>query len=250
MSRSIHWLIRQASLSFLGFTSYEAYLTSPLWQTIRSRVFAAKGPLCVCERPASQVHHMAYSLDVMSGHNLEPLIPICRGCHRRIHRRGRSGPAPTLNEANRRLADCRDKRPHHRKPYRWTPREARCMKTIHSLRHRVALFFRYKNFSEYQLSSVWKNMSSDILQRHRLCRCGESSIHPFLTKETWEGLCGDDLRYTCGVCGSCWERMHARKKGDMAPSLSEMVRRLEAGPGVKRVKRVRPPDTGPCPFNL
>ncbi len=76
---------RRENLSLLGFASYGDYLTSELWLGIRVKVIP-EGTLCkTCgKRPAKQVHHQSYSLDVLNGLNLAALIPVCGGCHMRI----------------------------------------------------------------------------------------------------------------------------------------------------------------------
>lgn len=65
---------------------YKAYLSSPLWETIRTRVLQRDNGLCLCcGRKASQVHHRSYSPAVMSGQNITLLASICRQCHDTIH---------------------------------------------------------------------------------------------------------------------------------------------------------------------
>jgi len=65
---------------------YNAYMLSPLWKTIRTRVLQRDKGLCLCcGYKASQVHHRNYSADVMSGRNIKPLASLCRKCHDTIH---------------------------------------------------------------------------------------------------------------------------------------------------------------------
>jgi hypothetical protein len=74
-------------LQAIGFGSYTDYLKSPLWASIRSRVYASKGRMCLgCKtRRATQIHHRQYDLDTLKGDTLNYLIPICRQCHRAEH---------------------------------------------------------------------------------------------------------------------------------------------------------------------
>lgn len=78
---------RDDNLRHLGFPSYQAYLDSDLWQSIRARVLAG-GALCAkChKRPAAQVHHRAYDPQTLRGDDLASLTPLCRGCHKRAER--------------------------------------------------------------------------------------------------------------------------------------------------------------------
>jgi 5-methylcytosine-specific restriction endonuclease McrA len=84
--RRHHWINpRDQMISAMGFNSYEAYLASPLWIGIRSRVFHLKGSGCVlCDSRAEEVHHRKYTRPVMLGHDLRWLEPLCRSCHRSI----------------------------------------------------------------------------------------------------------------------------------------------------------------------
>ncbi len=77
------WKTRNESLAALGFTSYRAYLKSPLWRSIKSRRRKLKGgKICVfCGAKATQFHHDNYDAKTMAGGNLRALIPCCRRCH-------------------------------------------------------------------------------------------------------------------------------------------------------------------------
>jgi hypothetical protein len=76
----------------LGYASYEDYLRSPLWASIRSRVFELKGWTCLrCKSaPAKQVHHTRYEPVDMRGERLLYLEPICVQCHRGEHAAARA----------------------------------------------------------------------------------------------------------------------------------------------------------------
>jgi hypothetical protein len=101
--RRPHWTeTRQRALEALGFKSYREYLSSPMWEVLRELVFHEAGRTCICGRPATQIHHMAYTFDVLSGKNRRWLTPICNRCHKAIHSR-RGGRVPTIAEANARL---------------------------------------------------------------------------------------------------------------------------------------------------
>lgn len=67
--------------------TYKDYLKTPLWQTIRKKVFDIKGK--VCEGCGSniniQVHHSVYSQRVFTGESLNGLRVVCGNCHERIH---------------------------------------------------------------------------------------------------------------------------------------------------------------------
>lgn len=77
---------RDETLRRLGFDSYRAYLRSPLWQSIKKRVFRNKpGNRCVrCGKTGArrlQIHHRSYDLRTLSGADLRSLSIVCRKCH-------------------------------------------------------------------------------------------------------------------------------------------------------------------------
>lgn len=74
-------------LRSLGFGSYSEYLASPLWRSIRQRVYEAKGRVCVsCEiNAAEDIHHDRYDRDTLVGKTLKYLRPLCRHCHEIVH---------------------------------------------------------------------------------------------------------------------------------------------------------------------
>lgn len=81
---------RPAILKRHGFASYEGYLQSGTWKSIRSRVFRLKGIHCVCcESMAEQVHHSEYTAENMFNVSdsaiRETLFPVCDDCHRIVH---------------------------------------------------------------------------------------------------------------------------------------------------------------------
>lgn len=72
---------RQLVLRRLGFQNYREYLASNLWAKIRAAKLK-QHPRCFgCGRPATQVHHAKYTLDVMLGHNQDLLYSACGRCH-------------------------------------------------------------------------------------------------------------------------------------------------------------------------
>lgn len=76
---------RNRNLRKLGFTTYQDYLKSELWDNIRKRVFAEKGCKChLCNRYATEIHHNGYGIRVLEGKDIRALVPICRKCHSEI----------------------------------------------------------------------------------------------------------------------------------------------------------------------
>ena len=87
------------ALRRLQYSSYQAYLRSPLWAGIRSAVLARYcGKCLVCGEEATEVHHLRYDEETLSG-DLSGLTPICRACHKRIHFTS-AGKRRSLGEAN------------------------------------------------------------------------------------------------------------------------------------------------------
>lgn len=76
------YFVRKCALALLGFKTYKAYLASPLWVGIRTKVLTTGDGRCRgCGRPATQVHHHRYNLEDMNGQCFDHLIPVCGGCH-------------------------------------------------------------------------------------------------------------------------------------------------------------------------
>jgi hypothetical protein len=101
---------RLRALRALGFYGYQAYLESPLWKAIRSRVLrAARRACCGCGAAGcAQVHHESYSQAVLAGEDDSKLHVVCKDCHESAHHYGGLllGPA----EATTRLREMRKKR--------------------------------------------------------------------------------------------------------------------------------------------
>jgi hypothetical protein len=77
--------VRDSLLRSLGFESYEAYLNSPLWQSIIERAAVFHGEACAaCGGHATEWHHRGYGLAVLLGESLTPLSPLCRRCHHKV----------------------------------------------------------------------------------------------------------------------------------------------------------------------
>jgi len=74
---------RKRALKGMGFASYEAYLLSPLWASIRQRKWKEDGKICWgCDEPAASVHHSSYALEVLKGDALHRLFSVCEACHK------------------------------------------------------------------------------------------------------------------------------------------------------------------------
>lgn len=91
---------RARLLPMLGFGTYSAYLASPLWEAIRSRVMARDRQRCrLCNDRAPQVHHSAYDLATLRGEDLSRLAAVCAGCHRSIEFDGEGKKRPPAEVA-------------------------------------------------------------------------------------------------------------------------------------------------------
>jgi hypothetical protein len=88
---------------YLGYRTYRDYLQSDLWKSIRDKVLAKYRHRCIkCGGQASQVHHRSYHIDVLMGHDIRSLVPMCRNCHEGIEF-GRDGSKLNIGDANREL---------------------------------------------------------------------------------------------------------------------------------------------------
>ena len=73
---------------YLGHKSYNDYLKTSLWQTIRTRVLERDQHACRdCGLMGEQlhVHHRAYTVEVLEGHDDTRLITVCKSCHDKRH---------------------------------------------------------------------------------------------------------------------------------------------------------------------
>ena len=72
---------RQTIIESLGFVTYNDYLQSDLWKDIRTKRLRKDGHKCkICKNPATQVHHIDYTIKNLSG-GLIDLRSICAACH-------------------------------------------------------------------------------------------------------------------------------------------------------------------------
>lgn len=84
MVRSVY-SARDRRLRLLGFASYQQYLQSDLWKSIRGRVLAKQPECRICRlRKATEIHHRSYKTEYLTGEKTSQLIPICRSCHESI----------------------------------------------------------------------------------------------------------------------------------------------------------------------
>lgn len=94
--------LRNAILKRMGFDSYLKYLESKLWRGIRKRVLKANRWCYCCDRYASQVHHIEYTEENLTGKDIESLVSVCGICHSRAETW--KGRCLGLSKANKRLA--------------------------------------------------------------------------------------------------------------------------------------------------
>src|SRR5438874_8725109 len=82
---SNEYLERNALLKELGYLSYQAYLASSLWYSIRARAYQFHGSSCrLCGARAEVIHHRGYGRAVMLGKSLNQLVPLCHACHQEV----------------------------------------------------------------------------------------------------------------------------------------------------------------------
>lgn len=76
---------RERNLKILGFVSYQAYLRSELWKSIRQQKLASVGKCEICLVNKTQcVHHLDYSMNTLKGLKLHRLVCLCNECHKRV----------------------------------------------------------------------------------------------------------------------------------------------------------------------
>lgn len=73
---------RDALLITLGYATYDKYLRGALWRRIKAAGFEKHGTECrVCRSKAKVLHHVNYSLEVLTGEDISTLAPLCHHCH-------------------------------------------------------------------------------------------------------------------------------------------------------------------------
>lgn len=76
--RHRNWRIRKLKLA----RSYDEYLRTALWASIRRRVLDRdKGQCRVCGNTATQAHHTNYRTAGLTGSSIGSIIAICDECH-------------------------------------------------------------------------------------------------------------------------------------------------------------------------
>ena len=86
-------LHRDVALRLLSGTftpaEYAAYLRTPHWTAKKAEAFETWGCACgLCDAPAAQVHHRPSGYRHLFREDVRRhLIPLCRLCHKRHHRR-------------------------------------------------------------------------------------------------------------------------------------------------------------------
>ena len=99
VSRKLDW-------SRVIFKSYDEYLESPHWKTVRTKRIERDGFRCVrCGTAKNlQVHHLSY--DNFGQEDIEhDLVTLCRKCHEDVHRFDIRGRPQTIDAETKRLAD-------------------------------------------------------------------------------------------------------------------------------------------------
>ena len=83
---------RQKSQGSEWWTKYNAYLQTPQWRAIATRVLKRANGICEgCgQAGATQVHHLTYQH--VFNEFLFDLVAVCRACHERLH--DETGPIP------------------------------------------------------------------------------------------------------------------------------------------------------------
>lgn len=75
------YINRNRVLAKMGFASYQDYLKSDLWRSIREKVLSTSGGCKKCGKQAECVHHLDYSKQTLNGERLNKLVKLCNKCH-------------------------------------------------------------------------------------------------------------------------------------------------------------------------
>lgn len=94
---------RDFLLKDLGYSNYNDYLKSPLWQKIKHKLLSKQSKCKVCFNQATVLHHIKYNKETLLGETLEHLIPLCKFCHHYIEFDNKNN-KETLNKTNNKLS--------------------------------------------------------------------------------------------------------------------------------------------------
>jgi hypothetical protein len=101
--RAVQYRLRNIQLKTLGFDSYQEYLKSPLWMSIRKMFHKRwKGKPCQCCGMVRKLipHHIKYKgIDKI---NLSSIMPVCESCHSGIHAISNKHSNLTIKQATKR----------------------------------------------------------------------------------------------------------------------------------------------------
>ena len=100
---------RDSLLGSLGFKSYQHYLSSSLWKSIREEVLQEHPDCFGCGEAANQIHHTRYSARVLKGEERRSLKTVCSSCHRKAEYEGKNK-IKNLGHVNERLREIRKSR--------------------------------------------------------------------------------------------------------------------------------------------
>lgn len=80
-----HYGRRDEEVKKMGFLSYNDYLQSYLWKSIREKILNRDNYLCQCckKEQATEVHHKSYLHEVLLGEKTISLISLCDKCHKK-----------------------------------------------------------------------------------------------------------------------------------------------------------------------
>ncbi len=94
---------RNQVLKDLGFRSYQDYLRSDLWASIRDHSMALSSVCVGCHGKATQIHHGRYRRCDLDGTCMSMLFPVCGACHRYIEFGSRDGHKLSVEQATAKL---------------------------------------------------------------------------------------------------------------------------------------------------
>lgn len=100
--RKSYWR-RNARVNALLHMTWQQYLDSPLWRSIRASALSRDNHACqLCGSVATEVHHRDYNADTILGKSPSSLMSVCRSCHKAIEFDGTR--KVSIEEMQRRIA--------------------------------------------------------------------------------------------------------------------------------------------------
>lgn len=101
--RFTHYRMRSDILRKIGYRSYQEYLKSDLWSSIRANMLNMYPYCYVCGDHATQVHHANYLKKTLLGRDYTDLYTLCSRCHFKSEFKSKTGKKLGVKQARQKM---------------------------------------------------------------------------------------------------------------------------------------------------